>query len=145
MPTKNALELTYAELRDDYKEGDILVDEHHDGVRYLVMRGLGALCAYVGVPVRHPLAGLGADELPLNCHGGLTFAGKGAGDPYRPGRYYWYGWDYGHFQDALFFSSRVKGIKWTVKKVVPEVESVVYDFKKLMNLAEIIKEKISNG
>ena len=49
------------------------------GLPCLVVRNrFGALCGYVGVPVGHPMHGLGCDDgvgPNLECHGGLTFAG----------------------------------------------------------------------
>jgi len=71
------------------------------GVRCLIMRGPGALCAYLGIPLNHTLAYKDYDDVDLDVHGGLTFAGSGE-DGYRPKGYWWFGWDYAHSNDATF-------------------------------------------
>jgi len=82
----------------------VFVDRHEDGYRFLVMRGPASVVAYLGVPESHPLAGRAYDDLPLDCHGGLTFAGLGGGkrDAF-PAGWYWYGWDYAHSGDRSFY------------------------------------------
>lgn len=47
------------------------------GLDCLIVRGpSGALCGYVGVPELHPAYGKDYDTVPVDCHGGLTFADK---------------------------------------------------------------------
>ena len=75
--------------------GHIFIDEFDENVRFLVLRSRASLCAYLGVPVGHPLAGFSCELLPIHAHGGLTYAGAGEGEM-RPKDFYWYGWDYGH-------------------------------------------------
>lgn len=67
-------------------------------LRGLVVHSGFCLCAYVGVPRDHWLAGM--DELEFDCHFGVTFRGEGDGF-LRPQDWYWYGWDYGHFTDHI--------------------------------------------
>src|SRR5688572_17088313 len=82
--------------------GHIFEDRHEDGVRFLIMRGPAALCAYVGVPDSHPLAGQSYDDMPIQCHGGLTYGDNG-GDKWPKG-WYWYGWDYAHSGDRSVYT-----------------------------------------
>lgn len=50
---------------------------HDSGLRCLALRGpAGAWCGYVGVPKGHPLHGADYSGLPVEVHGGLTFAGQ---------------------------------------------------------------------
>lgn len=39
------------------ESGTILEDWYDDGVRCLIIRGPSSLCAYLGVPLDHPLLG----------------------------------------------------------------------------------------
>jgi hypothetical protein len=72
---------------------------------------LGNWCGYVGLPDSHHFHGKGYDDLDVEVHGGLTFAGKCDGDPEHgichvpePGQQdhlYWFGFDCGHCFDVV--------------------------------------------
>ena len=136
-------ELSFKELAG-LESGTILEDAYENGVRYLIMRGPCALCAYVGVPLDHPLAGKDYDSIPLDCHYGLTFAKEGAEDNYRPAGWFWYGWDYGHSGDRAFYDlkdNRGRGdVEWDVSMVKEQIRGVTYDFNKLMDLTESVTQ-----
>jgi len=124
----------------DLKSGTILEDGHENGVRYLIMRGPNSLCCYLGVPKDHPLANRSYDDIPLDCHGGLTFSEKGDGE-IRPEGWFWYGWDYGHAGDVSFDDLKYTMIssdehKWIVEDVKKEIWLVTHSFRKLMKLVE---------
>lgn len=148
---KNPLEMTWEELHE-VKPGTILHDEIDEGVRFIIMRGPAALCAYVGVPSAHPAAGLDYNDVPLRCHWGLTFAGEGS-TPEKPNSWpagwFWYGWDYGHCDDASFWDvkersiapSLSRGKQWTVKEVKDDSWSTVYDFQKYVKGIEQVAIK----
>ena len=136
---------TFGEVAED-ESGTIYLDEFEDGVRSLIMRGPCALCAYMGVPFDHPLAGFEYDILPIECHGGFTFAGEGTEENKWPEGFYWYGWDYGHCDDKSFYEIvNATGDRdrkaWTPKLVLNDSWSARYEFKKLMSLAEQIVSK----
>ena len=120
------------------ESGKILVDRFEDGFRFLVMRGPSTLCAYFGVSEDHPLAGKAYDDIPIECHGGLTFASGGRDN--WPKGWYWYGWDYGHCDDYAIYDDTLSGLrngkKWTVKAVVEDSWWTVHSFKKLARLVE---------
>ena len=125
--------------------GTIYEDWFDGGVRCIIMRGPVALCAYLGVPEDHPLAGTSYDDLPLRCHGGLTFSEKGGGK-WHPAGFWWFGWDYAHAGDFCFYDLKQGAVysrdkKWTVDEVRAEVSDVLWDFKKLVKLAETTKVK----
>jgi hypothetical protein len=129
----------------DAEVGHIFVDKFDEGLRFLIMRGPFHLCAYVGVPESHPLAGQNYDDLPIQCHGGLTFAAKGGeklGETW-PAGFYWYGWDYGHLDDQTIMP-KVPGLsdrgghKWTVSEVEGDSWQALYEFKRLVRVAERI-------
>jgi hypothetical protein len=131
--------MNFKELAE-LESGTILEDGYENDVRYLIMRGPCALCAYVGVPEDHPLAGKDYDDLPMSVHGGLTFARAGKGETW-PANWYWYGWDYGHLGDrALYDLDRGldKGnTEWTPEMVLKQhIWDATWQFKKLMRLVE---------
>lgn len=130
---------TWEEISKD-KSGTIYKDWFDRGIRCLIVRGPGALCAYLGIPENHPLANKDYSDLPLAVHGGLTFAGTGEG-------VFWYGWDYGHSGDYAFYYDEPPLIgrfdhsdekKWTIEEIEKEVNEALWDFKRLVKLAENI-------
>jgi hypothetical protein len=152
MSTKTALPDTWADVVAA-PVGHIFLDRHKDVVRFLIMRGPVALCAYVGVPESHPLAGQDYGNLPVECHGGLTFSGKGGYKSFPEG-WWWYGWDYGHSGDyATYYDEsplaglrdRSTGRQWTPKQVDEDSWSALYSFKKLVQLAEKIAGRAGVG
>lgn len=142
---------TWRELAAD-EVGTVYEDSYENGVRYIIKRGPPALCAYVGVPADHPLAGFDYNNLPLDCHGGLTFAAEGSDLSTWPAGWYWYGWDYAHAGDRCFYDLKYENDptwpkrnfeekEWTVEDVRGEIWGVTYDFAKLVELAEKIGAK----
>lgn len=82
------------------------------GLPCLIVRGpLGALCGYVGVSRRHKAYGRGYDDVHVEVHGGLTFAGPCTKDgnqeehichrvePGEDDRVWWLGFDCSHAFD----------------------------------------------
>jgi len=138
-------DMTWEQIKEE-KSGTILRDVFDEGVRFIVMRGPASLCAYVGIPLAHPLAGRSYDDLPVRAHGGLTFASEGR-DTW-PKDFYWYGWDYAHagdysFGDDYFIGTDLENKtekKWLVQDVIEDSQKTLYDFKQLVHLAEEIKE-----
>jgi hypothetical protein len=127
---------------EDYlklESGTVLVDNTIDDVRYIIMRGPCSLCAYVGIPKGHPLAGVNYDNLYNyqipRVHGGLTFSDWG-NDKYFPNGYWWIGWDYAHYGDMAFFDygsySYSETFPWTVSEVEAEIKNVLPEFKTLL-------------
>lgn len=129
----------------DIKPGTVLAEWFEGGVKAVILRGPAAMCAYLGVPSDHPLAGHGYDMVPLDCHGGLTFAGNDIDA--MPEGYYFYGWDYAHAGDKTNFGRDISGADfpgdkaWTLGEVKQEVRMAVYDFKHFIELAEAIAKK----
>lgn len=101
-------------------------------------------CAYIGVDIEHPLAGHDYDNLPINVHGGLTYARKGRGG-YLPLGYWWYGWDYAHAGDYVGYKTYVRDKsddkKWITDEIKKHVWDVSFQFKQLAKLAETIQYK----
>lgn len=58
---------------------------------------MGFRCGYVGVPKDHPLYGTDYNDLPYECHGGLTFSGDHASN--QNNDCWWLGFDCYHHND----------------------------------------------
>jgi hypothetical protein len=134
--------------------GTIYYDHVIKGIRCTIRRGPASLCAYIGIPLDHPLANRHYDNLPLNVHGGLTFAGTGISDPtlyhrgpsgvmirtkFKQSGWYYYGWDYAHVGDSplyitTYFHTLKYGKKWTVRRVKREIRRAARQVAALMNL-----------
>ena len=72
-----------------------------------VRNSMGAWCGYVAVDPGHPLCDGGRDDLDLDVHGGVTYAGK-CNDhvchtplPGEPADVTWIGFDCGHCGDLM--------------------------------------------
>jgi hypothetical protein len=72
----------------------------------IVRNRLGALCGYVGLPPGHPHHGNGYGNVPVDVHGGLTYANKCGGHichvpaPGEPDDVWWLGFDCLHWGDV---------------------------------------------
>lgn len=120
----------------------ILRDWFDEGLRIIVLRSIFSMNVYIGVPVDHPLAGHDYDSLPVACHGGLTYSAAGTGD--LPDGYWWYGYDYAHAGDYVWYDSGLpifggEDHKWSLREIVEDAWSAIYDMRKLVRLAEKIK------
>ena len=103
-------------------------DEQREGVRVVVLHTRGShYCAYLGVPDGHPLAGFDYDRVPLDVHGGLTFAGRFS----DMGGWWFYGWDYAHLGDDDVKADRVK----------KDAVGAVYNFRRLATICEEVARR----
>ncbi len=119
------------------KVGTIFYDEQSEGIRLLVLRGPASVNAYLGVPEQHPLAAIDDyNGLPLNVHGGLTYARRGEG--MFPTGWMWWGWDYAHSGDEPMYDSILHGHRWTPNEVLEEAWAAVDDLRVLVKMAERI-------
>lgn len=126
---------TWEEMKAD-PVGKIYFDREALGVRTIILRGPGALCAYFGIPLDHLMANQPYDNIETSVHGGFTYgAASKHGDTNLPVGYYWYGWDYGHYRDKSLFDSLSigkEGHEWTVDQVAFECGEALVDFVKEM-------------
>lgn len=138
--------LTFEQLRDDVARGTIVHEstEAH-GIRFIIVRGFGAPAAYLGVPKSHAVAYRDPDweDTPIVCHGGLAFSGTEVRvlrelDPDA----YWYGWDYGHCEDRLFFHNFPGTHGWTVEEIIADSQKSIQSLVKWMKEAEQAKQQV---
>ena len=97
------------------KEGTVVYVSELEQPRFMIRKGYGSLCGYIGYPKNHPITNLSHIVLDkLNVHGGVTFDGefdaKGLIGPEvskelakELSGYHWFGWDYAHFGDYFMF------------------------------------------
>ena len=138
-------EKTFLELAKDPVGTKYLYEPVNIGpeVILVILRGPAALCAYIGIAKTHPLAGKIYDDVPIDCHGGLTYSDdKLAGKD--DGHYWWYGWDYAHCGDANFYDllPEIQAIKasydnpkehgWTVPEVRKDCDRAIASLKELL-------------
>lgn len=127
--------------KDIAEVGTMAADWFEDGTRIIVLRGPTCFCSYLGIAKDHPLANHDYDDLPIDCHGGLTYAGEGLRG--APEGYFWYGYDYGHCDDYSHMPKisgivKLRGKDWTLDEVVTDAWGAVYDFKRLLKISERI-------
>lgn len=130
------------------KEAKVVKDYFDEGVWIIIMSLHSHFTVYFGVPITHPLAGFGYDDIPLSCHGGLTYSEEGNGK-YHSKCFYWYGWDYAHAGDLTYYDlesasrlNRIEEHDWTLEEIEKDLWSPLYDFQKLMKFAESIANKV---
>lgn len=82
------------------------VEWAHAGLPCLALRNHhGNWCGYAAVPPGHPRHGTGYDDVEVDVHGGLTYAGPCEGlichvpKPGEPDDVYWFGFDCCHAGD----------------------------------------------
>lgn len=136
--------------RDFGKESCIVADWFEEGIRRVVKNIHGShFTQYFGIPREHPLAGFSYEDIPLNCHGGLTFSDEGREENGLPEGFWWYGWDYAHSGDYTHTGipavekkqKKLNEKDWTLEEVIEDGYFPLLDFKKFIILAERIYQK----
>ena len=98
--------------------------------------------AYVKIPEEHKYYKKGYDDIPIECHGGLTFSSHRLSyDDFRFNPIvlqdsWWIGWDYAHAgdytgYDEMFNRGLYKNKKWTTKEIYKEVKKVISQLRKM--------------
>lgn len=109
------------------------------GLPCLIVRSqTGALCGYVGVPHDHPAYGVSYDDVDVDVHGGLTFAGDEIHYQVTenvPDNVWWLGFDCSHFMD---FSPAFKFIGYHQQGT--SYRTIAYVTSECQSLAKQLKE-----
>lgn len=92
-------------------------------------------CCYVALDSTHPYYEVFYDNIPVSCHGGLTFSEHGLIDCKNkntliPEDYWVIGWDYHHVGDFSGFNFGKNGYlghskKWTTEELIEECKNVI--------------------
>lgn len=112
-------------------------------------------CGYVAVPTGHPAWDKNSNDLPINVHGGITFAQRGGKKDrhFKDKNLYWFGFDCAHAGDKLLgierafkhaklpYLTKRKGHLWTLREVVAETKIMAKQLKEL-TLKDIVEEKL---
>lgn len=128
--------MTFEELYQ-LRSGTTVDSWDDEGIKCLIVRGPGSLCAYLGIPKEHPCAGKHYDDIDLRVHGGLTFSQAGEVEtPWDPALY-WIGWDYAHYRDKTFYDLQFSyghygEHGWTDEEVKPQVIEAAKQYKELL-------------
>lgn len=103
---------------------------------YVVNQGGSHPCAYVVLPKGHVFNGVPYDEIPVECHGGLTYGNSHLEGVKLEDMDYVVGWDYAHYGD--FISGMDIGCidrfipkKWTTSEIVDDVIAVCKQLREL--------------
>ena len=100
---------------------------------YVVNQGGWHPCAYVVLHKGHVFNGVPYDDIPVECHGGLTYGQpRLEGVKLEDGEYV-IGWDYAHYGDYTPDASGVYGAhkKWNTTEIVNEVTEVCKQLREL--------------
>ena len=116
---------------------ELLDSGTYDGYEYAVVsRGLHP-CAYVKLPKGYEYYGLDYNNIPIDCHCGLTYSAENL-DVMPDSHGWWIGWDYGHCCDYSGFMMQEYWLdadtlhykKWTTAEILAEVKQVISQLKK---------------
>ena len=112
----------------------VLVNRKYKGYEYAIITLGSHPCSYILLPEGHKYHGIDYDEIPLRCHGGLTYSNdhllkRSHGNLAENGEWV-IGWDYAHLGDFLSFSEHLigggmEGHKWTLQELVDEMEEAI--------------------
>ena len=124
------------------KFGSIILDEgFYKNYEYFIINRHTHPCSYVCIDNKSVFFKKEYNEIPLECHGGLTYSEPVIhsvmqySDKYKCDinttidREWVIGWDYAHFEDYMGYEDPFfnKGKRWTTLQLKEEVEQVIDD------------------
>ena len=98
------------------------------GYRYFIITLGSHPCSYILFPKGHKWHGEHYDNIPLDCHGGLTYARDTFLDGIDLDGAWVVGWDYAHLGDFASYGGQglgFKGHKWTIDELQTEMDEVL--------------------
>jgi len=119
----------------------ILAKGTSNGHEFMIISWGTHPCSYIKIPKTSKLIRLGYEDIPLSCHGGLTFAGE-----HKQFKGYWLGWDYSHCDDfaGRYLDDSYPKIlyqdnkKWTTDEMIKEMWDATYAFEQLRKFINLI-------
>lgn len=132
-------EMIYQSTR--LKEPEMLASGEYNGYNYYVLSQGTHPCGYVEIPHDSKYFNVDYDNIPVECHGGLTY-GRGflVGEATIDDNRYFIGWDYAHYGDYVGYrigfieeSLHVFDAKYTTEDIIRECKDVI---KQLIRLEE---------
>ena len=109
----------------------ILENEKYKGYKYYIITLGSHPCCYVLLPKGHQYYGKFYNDIPIECHFGLTYSKPTLfrDNVIKNGEWV-IGWDYAHIGDYSIFhlplmESSIDGHKWTLEELRYEVYEVI--------------------
>lgn len=120
----------------------VLASGNFDGYNYYVINLGTHPCGYVEIPSTSKYFNVDYDNIPVECHGGLTY-GRGflhTVADIEDDRYF-IGWDYAHYGDYVgyhdsVFMSNYCDARYTTDDIVRECQRVIRQLKELEDVSD---------
>lgn len=104
---------------------EVLADGTYKGFKVCILSYGTHPCCYFKLNDGDKFIGTNYDDIPLDCHGGITFFQKT--DSNAPmGEGYWLGWDYGHYGDA--YGTMMPGRKYTTDLLIADLKQAIDEY-----------------
>ena len=116
-------EMIYSNKISDSKNGyTILADGEYNEHEFKIISYGSHPCCYVKLNPDEKYYGKAKDEIPLLCHGGVSFAMVVENDD-RFENGFWIGWDYAHYGDA--WGTAIHGRMYTTQMLIADVKETI--------------------
>lgn len=116
------------------EKAEILKEGQYQGYQYTIITMGTHPCSYIKLPEGHKYNGKHYDEIPLECHCGLTYSKDKLMGGNKEGEWY-IGWDYAHLGDHLSYnngpSAITGGHRWTLEELENEMFETIEHLKTL--------------
>lgn len=110
-------EMIYGDPRHD---AEVLHEDVYKSYKFYIVSYGTHPCCYVELPGGSPYYEKDYDDIPVSCHGGLTFCG-----PKDFANFGWcIGWDFAHYDD-FYGIGGAHGHKWTTEELLDECINVI--------------------
>lgn len=113
---------------------EVLAQGTYRGIDYRVVSYGTHPCSYIRVPDENKFYGKDYDDIPLDCHCGLTFSAMFPNEDYKRNDVFsngfWIGWDYAHYCDYTVYSFG-EGKIYTIKDLLYEMQNTIDSFIKI--------------
>lgn len=109
---------------------EVLAQGTYRGIDYRVISYGTHPCSYIRVPDGNKFYGKDYDDIPLDCHCGLTFGtmfpnvNDSHNDLFSDG--FWIGWDYAHYCDYSAYIG--EGTQYTIDDLLHEMQNTIDSF-----------------
>ena len=120
---KDVKEMVYTHDR----KRDVLAHGNYLGIDYIIKSYGTHPCSYIRIDQSNKFFGKEYDDIPIDCHCGLTF-GNMIETEEESSRYgfpkgHWVGWDYAHCDDYAVWSGY--GTRYTTKDLLYDVKHAI--------------------
>lgn len=124
--------MIYGEGR--YRDPIVLMDDFYKDYHFFILNLGTHPCAYVVLPEGHEFYGESYDNIPIDCHYGITYSEDclnvyGIHECFKQQNVWIIGWDYAHSGDyyaGLYnLGSSIHDKKWSTEEIFEEVKDVI--------------------